>query len=344
MPMTILRACCAVELPEGLPEWIQLLPAGEIETRDGRGPWKNTAPEMVLSEFASWGMPIAIDYDHQSESAEDKSGPVPAAGWIHELAIRDGAIYGRVTWTQQAAGLIAAAEYRYISPVFNFDKKTGIVVRIVGAGLTNRPNLFLEAIAASRGGGPMNKLLEELCYMLNLPITTTAEEMQGHLDRLKGMLAQGEAAITAMKPLGEALGLPETTTVAEIAAAAQARFSESPDLGTFVPRAEFDRVAASLTQLQSERRSERTGRAVSTAIEAGKLSPAMKEWATAYCNRDPEGFASYVEKMPAIFPGNNGAPPVPPQAKDTELDEGDRAVCAQMGIDPEKYKASRERK
>jgi len=42
-----------------------------------------------------------------------------------------------------------AREYRYVSPVFQFDPKDGSVTRLLRAGLTNNPNLHLTAIAAS---------------------------------------------------------------------------------------------------------------------------------------------------------------------------------------------------
>ncbi len=330
-------------LPEGLPEWIQLLPAGEIATRDGRGPWKNADPAAVLAAFAAWGMPLDVDYHHQSENAAEKAEPVPAAGWIHELQTRNGEIWGRVTWTERAAAMIAAREFRYISPVFNYDKKTGVVQCLVGAGLTNKPNLFIQAVAAARGGGTMNPLLKVLCTMLNLPLTTTEEEMAGHLDRVKGVLTQAEGVSAASRTMAKSLALPETAALPEIATALQARLATAPDLGQYVPRSEFERVANALNTLQTERRTEVADRLVVEAIKAGKIAPAMKEWATSYCSQDPEGFKTYVEKAPAIVSnnGHNGGKPPQPGG---ELDDEDRAFCSRMGIDPEEYKKTRDRK
>lgn len=36
--------------------------------------------------------------------------------------MRDGAIWGRVEWTERAAAAIRAREYRFLSPSFGFDK------------------------------------------------------------------------------------------------------------------------------------------------------------------------------------------------------------------------------
>lgn len=144
------RSIHAQDLPATPLEWIQLLPAGQFNGRDGRGPYLTDA-QFILTEFAGWGMSLPIDYEHQSLEAAAKVGPVPGAGWIRELQNRDGEIWGRVDWTDTAKALIGKREYLFISPVFDHDKQ-GRIVRLVGAGLTNNPNLYLRAVA-SRGYG-----------------------------------------------------------------------------------------------------------------------------------------------------------------------------------------------
>ena len=42
--------------------------------------------------------------------------------------------------------MIAAKEYRYISPSILFDPKTREIMRLQGAGLVHRPNLHLTAL------------------------------------------------------------------------------------------------------------------------------------------------------------------------------------------------------
>ncbi len=315
MPNVTCQASCAQALPEGLSEWIQLLPAGEIVTRDGRGPYKNTNPQAIVEEFLAYGMPIAIDYEHQSLDAEEKTSPTPAAGWIHELEIRGGEIWARVEWNERAAEMIAAKEYRYISPVFQYDPKTGVVGLIVSAGLTNRPNLYLQAVA--RQGGNMNELIERLCYMLNLPVTNTPEEIVTHLQRLID-LVQGNAS--AAQAIAQALSLPDGTELPAIATAVASRLAADPDPARFVPRAEHDRVASTLQQLQEQGKKDDAARKVSEAIVSRKVSPAMKSWATDYATRDPEGFAAYVAAAPAIVAEGPVAPPGAPRGSALDAD------------------------
>src|SRR6266849_5925328 len=134
------------------PEWIELLPAGVFYGRDGRGPFQLDDPDAVIESTHALQMNagLPIDYDHATDFGAPEGRPAPAAGWIRELAVRDGALWGRVEWTARAADSIVAREYRYVSPVFQFDPKDGIVTRLLRAGLTNNPNLHLTAIAAAR--------------------------------------------------------------------------------------------------------------------------------------------------------------------------------------------------
>jgi hypothetical protein len=112
------------------PEWIELIPAGEFEGRDGRGPYRLDDPSEVIAATRSLRMEagLPIDYDHATDLAAPEGRPAPAAGWIREFSARQGALWGRVEWTGPGAEAVATHEYRYISPVFEY-AKDGQVVR-----------------------------------------------------------------------------------------------------------------------------------------------------------------------------------------------------------------------
>ena len=40
-----------------------------------------------------------------------------------------------------------------------------------------------------------------------------------------------------------------------------------------------------------------------TAIRSGKLVPAHREWAIAYCAADPNGFDTFAARQPVVLPG-----------------------------------------
>lgn len=272
------------------PEWVMLIPAGTFSGRDGRGPYTLDA-EAVLQAFAAGGIDLPIDYEHQSLEAEAKAGPVPAAGWIKDLQVRDGALWGRVQWTPKAADLIAAKEYRYLSPVFRHVK--GRVVALAGAGLVHYPNLDLTPVANSKG-----------------------DAMTEQVD---------------LAPIAEALGAPADADAAQLVAHAAnlRRRAEMPDPAEWVPMSQHKAVADELARLQAEVARQKAEAAVSEAMRAGKLAPALKGWAMGYASRDPEGFTAWAAAAPVIVDTQSDAHAVKtPEA----LTEEERYVCAQLGL------------
>ncbi len=307
------RSSHATELPQGeAPAWVHLLPAGEFSGRDGRGPYQTNA-KSILAEFAAWGMPLALDYEHQGINSADNGKPAPAAGWITELESRKGEIWGKVEWTDTATGMIAAREYRYLSPVFDYNTQ-GAVIRIVGAGLTNNPNLYLTAIAkrdAHTQEKAMNDLTERLCYMLNLPVTSTAEEITAHLQRVIDSLKTSAATVAQMR---EMLGVAADAAPEQLAQSLQSRLAQAePDPARYVPFAEFERVSHAHSALLSERNQEVTDRLVAQAMASGKVSPGMEAWAREYCARDRHAFEQYVSASPVLVQPGAALPGDPPK-------------------------------
>lgn len=178
----------------------------------------------------------------------------------------------------------------------------------------------------------MNELIERLCCMLNLPVTSTPEEVVTHLQRLID-LVNGNAS--AAQAIATALSLPEGTDLPAIATAVASRLAAEPDPAKYIPRAEHDRVAGTLQQLQEQGKKETAARKVSEAIASRKVSPAMKAWATDYATRDPEGFSAFVAAAPEIVAEGSAAPAGAPKGSALE---GDTAAQKQTLLD--QYKAA----
>lgn len=286
-----------------VPEWVHLLPAGEFGGRDGRGPYKTDA-QAIIDSFKASGKDLAGDYEHQSIKADKNGQPAPASCWIKELQERLDGIWGRAEWTKRGANFVGGKEYRYISPVFDH-YMDGTVFRLTGFALVNDPNLYLTALnrregfssAHSTKGGnvDLKDIIERLRYMLNLPSLATPEEVVAELDKLKALIGQPET-----QAMRQALALSDTAGVGEIIRAAHGRVTGTPDPGQYVPRAEYDRVAHSLQQLQQQTTDNDVEKAVREAMAAGKVAPASADWARSYCRRDPKGFAEFVSAAPAL--------------------------------------------
>ena len=142
--------------------------------------------EKMKLNFDKRSLDIVIDYEHQTLSGEI----APAAGWIKELFIKDGALYGRVSWTAKAKEFIKNGEYKYLSPVYDFmgvDEKTGAWqgCTLHSAALTNKP--FLDELGEVRAN--KNFTAKEK----NMP-----ENEKNGAD-VTALKAQYDAQITALK-------------------------------------------------------------------------------------------------------------------------------------------------
>ncbi len=296
------------------PEWIELLPAGIFFGRDGRGPFRLDDPDAVIesTEALQMNAGLPIDYDHATDFGAPEGRPAPAAGWIRELAVRDGALWGRVEWTARAADSIVAREYRYVSPVFQFDPKNGAVTRLLRAGLTNNPNLHLTAIAAA-----------ETAAVKEVTMEVPSNEIQ-ELRELLGLDADasGAAMIARVREICAASRAPQ------LAAGAHAH-----DPAHYVAIAEFERALTELNALKLERARERAAHTVEDAIRAGKIVPAQREWAISYCAADPRAFAAFAKRQPSILGGDlglGGEPPV--ERRLGMLSAAELVICAQLGL------------
>ena len=301
------------------PQWIQLIPAGSFRGRDGRGPYLLADPGAVIAATDALRMQagIPVDYDHATDFAAPNGTPAPAAGWIIGLAIRHGAIWGRVEWTARAARAIRAHEYRYISPVFQYSPGDGVITRLLRAGLTNNPNLYLTAIcAAGDEDNKMENFLKQLREMLGLAADASIEDI----------LAQLRAALAAADGEGDHDD--------DDASAHRAR---GFDPARYVAVDEFQKALTELNTLKTERARERARHAVDTAIRSGKLVPAHREWAIAYCAADPAGFENFAARQPVVLPGESklGGDPRAAFARSgasAMLSPTEIAICGLLGV------------
>lgn len=149
--------------PPGFKEF-RILPAGTFRTSDGSGRPANisgwvmngTIAAQIAASLAARD-DVLIDYEHQSLRASESGKPAPAAGWFKHVEWREGdGLYAvGVRWTDRAAAMIRAREYRFVSPVFNFDNRSGNVLGIVSVGLVNQPALSgLTDLAAASANLP----------------------------------------------------------------------------------------------------------------------------------------------------------------------------------------------
>ena len=136
-----------------LPEWIRILPLGQVELSDSREPFEVDAASLaaMVAAFRSRGVDLVIDYEHQSLQGER----APAAGWIKDLEARPDGLWARVEWTRQAREYLLSKEYRYFSPVLRLDPATRRPLALMHLGLTNVPAIKRLPPLVAKWGGEM---------------------------------------------------------------------------------------------------------------------------------------------------------------------------------------------
>lgn len=309
--------------------WIQLLPAGTFSTRDGRGPFTMAESDMagVIEATQKYlnAVDIVVDYDHQTQfsAVPGVGGVAPAAGWIKQLEARADGLYGLVDWTANAAAAIRADEYRYISPVFQFDKKTGKVWRLTSAGLTNTPALDLAAIAASTQL-QQDETMEQIAKALGL---APAADENSILTAINSLLT-GTAAIAVAAGLNDKASSPEIVTAIN-----SARAAANP--AKFVPIEQVEALQQEIATLKNTVTGGQAETAINKAIADGKLTPALRDWGMDLFKKDAGAFNAFIDKSPVLTASQAAGKSGP--TGDAELDAVDLAVMSQMGISREDF-------
>jgi phage I-like protein len=144
----------AADLARGAkPVWIQIAKQGEFRGHSAVPHFALNAEvftEIVANFKATKNKRVPIDFEHASE-ADPASGEIPtrgapAQGWIVDLAIRDGNLWGLVEWGDLAREYIKSGQYRFLSPAIRFGAKDPVTGKKIGAvlssaAITNQPFL-----------------------------------------------------------------------------------------------------------------------------------------------------------------------------------------------------------
>lgn len=294
-----------------VPDWVQLTPKGpHLASRDGRT-WELPDPDAVVrayAEAAAQGMEAPVDFEHATHVKGERGERADAVGWVKELDARDGALWGRIDWTDTGRAAIASRGYRYISPGFFFSSATRAIARLASVGLTNLPNFALPALNRAAPDhtehDPMDPAVLEA---LSLKPTATA--------------AEAVLAINTLKA-AEQLALNRAAT---------------PDPEKFVPRADhqlaLNRLAA-FEEGEKARAEEAAVAAVDAAVAAGRVAPSSRDYHLATCRQDGglDRFKAFVAAQPALV--QPAAAAAVTTGSDAALTEDELAVCRMFGTDP----------
>ncbi|WP_174279028.1 phage protease [Sphingomonas bacterium] len=206
--MNAIALCAAVALgvdPSAPPEWLHLLPAGEIRTVDNRGPYR-VADMSALIATSMAGGKLVLDESHSTDLAAPQGLPAPARGWIVQLEARQDGLWGRVEWTSEASRTQPWRAYRGVSPVIAHDKSNAVTA-LLRASLVNTPNLTgLTTLHAQ--DRTMDNLRAQLITMLDLQTSADDRMVLAKVAELvKRHTGKDVAMMSATKMVGKAKAL-----------------------------------------------------------------------------------------------------------------------------------------
>jgi len=282
------------------PEWVQLTPSGpEIAARDGRR-FRLNHPERIVEAFRRLGRDIQVDIEHASQVRAVKGLSNPAVGWVVDMEIRDGAIWGKVDWTEQGREWVSARAYRFLSPAFMH--VDGEMAEILSVGLTNEPAFRMAELA--RAGEEETDMDKDVLDALGLTPDATTADAVTKITELKGAVETARA---------------------------------KPDLEKYVPKAQHDAALARIEQFETAetaRTTQEITALVEEGVEAGKIAPAVKdsfiEMARA---QGAEKFRETLEKMPKVVASTEALDKkAREETAKSGLSDDDVAVARALGV------------
>jgi phage I-like protein len=258
------------------PEWINLLPAGKIETQDGRGPYSVAdMAALATQSLAAAGGKLPVDENHATDFAAPQGRPSPALGWIVELQARTDGLWGRVTWSTAGKTLFAEQAYRGISPVFEHDKSNR-VLRVLRASLTNTPNL--RGLTALHTQGTTMDLMAKLRALLGLKEDAEDDEVFSAIRAIMDAAAVDKAKAAnvsaAQAQIAKAAGLKEDaepTLVLQAVTTLAATQGKDGDARVTALQSELTTLATSHNRLLGDVAKERAIHFVDGKIKEGRI-------------------------------------------------------------------------
>lgn len=339
-------------MPEGCN--IQLFPDGEFAANDGRPGndpknktkvWRMDAEiaAELIADLAAQKTPRLLDYEHQTLYAAQNGQPAPASGWMGSYTYVPGhGLFAFADWTPKAKAHIAAKEYRFISPTFAYCRKTGRVLRLFHAALTNFPALdgmapvsaaaqtLPEGATAVLAGNIFSKTqtneehpteeesMDELKKMLGLPATATEAEVRAALASLQGKVKDAESAAASATAQGQA-------TMDALAA-----------------------LNAKVTELTQQNHAQKLDATITTALKSGKLTAALEPWARELGSKDMAALTAFLEKAEPIAAlagmQSGGKPPADDGKGTAALTAEEKYAADELGISYEDYAKAKEAK
>lgn len=334
--------------PEGeVPEWIHLLPSGEIATDDDRGPYLVEDSQAVIDASFTLTDKIAVDINHATQKLGTQGHEAPAIGWIVEMQARKDGIWGRVEWSGRGRRIMREKAYRGVSPVILHSREKKIMA-ISMASLTNNPNLRGMTALHQKEDARMD-FRAALIKKLGLADDATDDAIMSALDKKMEGGNADTAMQTALGEIAVVFELAEDAAPADIITAAQtaataSKGDEAKDGMIVALQASVKDLGAqikALTDGQSMQASEAFYERALSEKRAG-VNANSKAHLISMHQADPEAAQAFVDAMPKLGATPTTLEPPAPKEGEVSLNTSEKAVAKQMGMSEADYAKARD--
>jgi phage I-like protein len=328
------------------PKELRLFAAGFIETTKGVFKFDDESCSSVMRCWQEIGRDYPFDYEHASVFAMFATDPAEAgkaAGWF-KPEVRNGECWATgIEWTPKAREKILAKEFRYTSPTFRHDDESR-VLELYACALTNDPATKgakpvinhrgpAAAPASPSGDEKETHMLKLLAARLGLPDTSTEAEVVAALSRHQDKARADADAIAAL------VALSDKSTVNEASGVFQAWKAGAEQVTAL--SAKVSDLSAKLDAVEKAKLEVEIDTLVKGAVAAGKLPPANEKLAREMGAKDIAMLRAWVEALPVVVtPSGSEKKPDDKSGPAITLSDEHKAIAAKLGVDPAKAAAT----
>lgn len=313
MKKTLLAAAaCSFDLTTSSNQLV-LIPEGSFRGLDGRpfdAPAWILTPELghaIAYSLNQRNIDMVIDYEHSTLKAQETGEPAPAAGWLKAKGFTYiegiGLCSSQFTWTEKAKGFIESEEYKYLSPVFMYNKN-GEIAALLHVALTNTPNLdqlpearlaaaAQDFLSQKKEDSRMEEFLKLMCKSLGLPETATCEEL---------VTAANSAFIKFDGALGTTLTTGQTLSAAiDKAIELKTAANSQVDPSKFVPMSVYQEAIAKAGNAEAANKAKEIDDLITAACSDGRLTGEVTiNWVKEQAKTNPDFVKTHIESLPKI--------------------------------------------
>lgn len=220
MKTTLSRSACELITADAAPRApteLRIFPFGSIETTKGRFNFTKKSAALVQAQWKRLGRDVGFDYEHGLFDKTTPGRDRDAAGWGKIEVRADGLWITAIRWTPDAARKVATRAFRYLSPAFRAEPKTGEILSLENVAITNFP--------ATLQATPM--VLTSRPHLLGMDETQDKKHAmlaKGLLRGCSALLSAAQAAAESDNPELKKMGADLAGMIPERVTALQAAF------------------------------------------------------------------------------------------------------------------------